>query len=368
MFREIPSGGPWITEKEIEYVTDACANGWYKNWNSYLDKFEQAVAGYIGCRFAISTSSCTGAIHIAMKALGIGPGDEVIVPENTWIGGITGICYEGATPVFVDVEQDTWCMDPRKFEAAITEQTKAVIPVHMYGHPANLPVIQSIAVTYGIAVIEDAAPGIGSKVDNRMAGSFGKAATFSFQGAKPLVTGEGGMLVTNDEDFYERACYYADHCRDSSKVLYNTDIGLKYKMSNIQAALGLAQIERADEIINKRREIFFWYRDRLADIEGLAMNVERPGYWNNYYVPSIVIDDKFNISTGAIMQELDKVGIRTRPFFRCISKFPMFKAAETPIADYLSTRGINLPAATKLSEDDVDYVANAVRRILLSGN
>ncbi len=364
MKREVPSGGPWITEKEVSYVSDACKSGWYQDWHNYLDKFEQAIAQFTNTKYAIATSSCTGALHIAMAALGIKPGDEVIMPETTWISTATCVCYLGATPVFVDVERDTWCMDPQRFRAAITPRTKAVIPVHMFGHPADMDAINSIAANHGIAVIEDAAPGIGSLYNGRPSGSLGFAAAFSFQGAKPLVTGEGGVLVTNDENFYERAYYYWDQCRDNSKVLYITNIGFKYKMSNIQAALGLAQVERAEEIINKRRQIFFWYNDRLGDIDGLSMNVERPGIWNNYYVPTIILDKDFGIARDDIMKQMDVEGVRNRPFFRCISKFPMFEPVKTPVADHLAAQGINLPCASNLTEDDVDYAARVVRRIL----
>jgi perosamine synthetase len=362
--REIPSGGPWITEKEVAYVADACEHGWYSDWHGYLDRFEEAMAAYAGRRFAIATSSCTGALHLAMLALGLKPGDEVIVPEVTWIATATCVCYCGGTPVFVDVEPDTWCLDPARLKAAIGPRTKAIIPVHMYGHPAEMDAIDAIAAEHGLTVIEDAAPGIGSRYHGRPAGSFGLAGTFSFQGAKPLVTGEGGAFVCDDENFYERAYYYWDHARDTEKVLYNTGIGVKYKMSNIQAALGLAQLERADEIIAKRRQIFFWYRDRLGDVEGLRLNVERPQVYNSFYVPTIVLERDFGLDAEALMAGMNAEGVRCRPFFRCLSKFPMFNPAQTPVADHLAERGVNLPCASKLTEDDVDYAAGVVRRLL----
>ena len=362
--REIPSAGPWITEKEVEYVRDATANGWYQNWFGYIDRFEKAFAQYIGVRFAISTSSCTGALQLAMRALELKSGDEVIAPEVTWLATVAPACLLGAKPVFVDVDPHTWCLDPVAFRKAITSRTKAVIPVDMYGHPSDKDEILRIAAEHGIAVIEDAAPGIGSRYKDRACGSFGLAGCFSFQGAKPLVTGEGGMLVTNDEKFYERCYYFWDYCREKGKVLYNTDIGYKFKMSNIQAALGLAQLERADEIIGKRRQIFFWYRDRLKDISGLRMNVEQEGCFCNFYVPTIVLDGKFPVNAETLMARLDEKGIRNRPFFRPLSKLPMFQAAKTPVADHLGANGINLPCASKLTEDDVHYVCQHLRKEL----
>lgn len=364
MNRNIPSAGPWITEKEIAYVADAVQHGWYAQWSGYLDRFEKAMATYTQTRFVLATSSCTGALHIITSALGLGPGDEVIVPETTWIAGVTCVRYVGATPVFVDVCPDTWCMDPEKFRAAITPRTKAVIPVHMYGHPADMDAINAIAAEYGIAVIEDAAPGIGSRYHDKPTGSLALAAAFSFQGAKPLVMGEGGALVTNDENFFDKAHWYWDHCREPGKVLVNNGIGFKYKLSNIQAALGLAQLERADEIIGKRRQIFFWYRDRLGDIEGLRLNAEREGCYNSYYVPTIVLDGEFAVDAEELMRRLDERGIRNRPFFRCISKFAMFHPVHAPVAEHLAAHGINLPCASQLTEDDIDYVAAAVRELL----
>lgn len=362
---KIPSAGPWITDLEANYVKDAVENGWYENWSGYIDRFEESFAEYIGVKHAISTSSCTGALHILMKALEIGEGDEVIVPESTWIATATCASYVGATPVFADIEEDTWCMCPKSTEKLINEKTKAIIPVHMYGHPADMTAFMELGRKYDIAVIEDAAPGIGSKVENQMAGSFGDAAAFSFQGAKPIVTGEGGMLVTDNTELYERAYYYWDHCRDDSQILYNTDVGLKYKMSNIQAALGLAQLERIDEIIEKRRQIFFWYKDRLSDVRGLTLNTERQGYYNNFYVPTVVLGDEITQKPEDIMAALTQRGVMNRPFFRAISKMmPNYTPHETPVADRITARGINMPCASLLTEDDVKSASEALLEIL----
>lgn len=366
MTKNISSAGPWITQREIDYVTDAVTNGWYQNWSGYLDKFEQNFADYLECEFAIATSSCTGALHIALMALDVGPGDEVIVPESTWIATAACVKYVGATPVFTDIEADTWCICPEDIERKITSKTKVIIPVHMYGHPADMEKINTIAKKYSIHVVEDAAPGIGSKIGGKLVGRFSDIACFSFQGAKPIVTGEGGMLVTSNKDLYDKAYYYWDHCRDNTKVLFNTNFGLKYKMSNIQAALGCAQLERIDEIINKRREIFQWYKQYLGEIEGVKLNVERQGYYNNFYVPSLIVE-RSDITAEELMSRLSSVGIANRPFFRCISKMiPDCSPAETPVADYISSRGINLPCASLLEETDIKYVADFILESLLN--
>lgn len=359
----IPSAGPWITDHEIEYVTDAVKNGWYANWSGYLDRFEKAFAEWLGVKHAIATSSCTGSLHIALKALGVGPGDEVIAPEVTWVATVSSAVHLGAKPVFVDVEADTWCMDPARFEAAITERTKAVIPVDMYGHPSDKEAIAKIARAHGIHVVEDAAPGVGSRYQDQLVGSFGSVGVFSFQGAKPLATGEGGMLVTDDDEVFEKCHYYWDHCRQPGEVLLNTDVGYKYKMSNLQAALGLAQLERVDEIVAKRRQIFAWYKERLAEVPGVRLNAERDGCFNNFYVPTIVLDET-PCTAAELMAVLDAEKIGHRPFFRPLSKFPMFDACDTPVADALAERGINLPCATMMTESQVDRTCEVLRREL----
>jgi perosamine synthetase len=363
--RKIPSAGPWITDKEVDYVTDACRNGWYENWSGYLDRFENAFASYIGVKHAIATSSCTGALHIAMKALDIGKGDEVIVPESTWVATAACVSYVGATPIFADIEPDTWCISPKDIKRKITKNTKAIIPVHMYGHPADMHAINKIASENGLVVIEDAAPGIGSKIGDKLVGSFGKAAAFSFQGAKPIVTGEGGMLTTDDDNFYDKAYYYWDHCRDANGTLFNTDVGVKYKMSNIQAALGLAQLERIDEIISKRRQIFFWYKEHLSKNTNISLNIEKEGYFNNFYVPTMILSECGNFNSRDIMDKLTGKGVLNRPFFHCISKMmPVYNESITPIADSITSRGINLPCATLLTEDDIKYACEHINEIV----
>ena len=362
--KNIPSAGPWITKKEIDYVTDAVANGWYENWSGYLDKFEKSFADYLGLKHAIATTSCTGALHIMLKALGIGPGDEVLVPESTWIASVSCVDYVGASPVFVDIEEDTWCINPEDIRKKITNKTKAIIPVHMYGHPADMVEISKIANEFGLKIIEDAAPSIGSKIGDQLTGTFGLGAGFSFQGAKPIVTGEGGMLVTNDDNFYDKCFYYWDHCRKKGEVLFNDNYGLKYKMSNIQAALGLAQLERIDEIIKKRRQIFFWYKRELNENKFLRLNVERKGTFNNYYVPTIILNSDFQKNAAEVMHELSANGVQNRPFFRCISKMMGLHHANTPVADFIASHGINLPCATTAAEEDIVYVSNIINKII----
>jgi perosamine synthetase len=364
--KRILTAGPTISQREIDYVLDAVQNGWNENWSGYLTRFEQAFAQYVGTRFALATSSCTGALHLALMALGVGPGDEVIVPEVTWVATASAVSYTSATAVPVDVDPVTWCMDPASAERAISPQTKAIVPVHLYGHPTDMRAIRRLADEHGLKVLEDAAPALGAEIEGRKVGSFGDVACFSFQGAKIMTCGEGGMMVTDNESLYERAKLLNDHGRDPHRPFVISEFGYKYKMSNLQAALGLAQLERIEEMIAKRRLIFQWYRRRLHEVADLALNVER--YWarNIYWMTSIVLGDRFAVTRDEVMAGLKERQIDSRPFFPALSSFPMFanRQAENPAAHKLASRGINLPSGHNLTEDDVDRVCNALLEVL----
>src|SRR3989304_2109034 len=257
---QIPIAGPWITQREIDYVTDAVTHAWYANANIYHERFQKAFADYLGVRFAISLPSCTSAIHLSLLALGVGAGDEVIVPDITWIASAAPITYVGATPVFADIDPKTWCLSAESLEECITSKTKAVIPIDLYGNMPDMDGIRDVAKRRSIAIIEDAAEAIGSEYRGKKAGSFGDTGVFSFHGSKTLTTGEGGMLVTDREDVYQRVLVLRDHGRQpGDKMFLNTEIAYKYKMSSMQAALGLGQLEGIDELVPRKRQIFSWY-------------------------------------------------------------------------------------------------------------
>lgn len=358
------TAGPSITEKEISYVTDAVTNGWNQHWGDYIARFERAFAEYVGTKHALSTSSCTGALHLILAALGVKPGDEVIVPEITWIATASAACYLGAKPVFVDVEEDTWCMCPKSLAKAITPKTKVIMPVHIYGHPANMDEIMPIAQKHGIDVVEDAAPSLGANIRGKRTGSFGRAAAFSFQGAKIMVTGEGGMLVTNDTELYERIKGLWDHGRDPHKTFWNSSIGYKYKMSNIQAALGLAQLERIEELVEKKREIYRWYAEGLQGCPHIKLNVERPGCRNIMWMSSLILSDSAPITREELMKKLKEANVDSRPFFYPMSVFPMFEKADTPVAAKVSKGGINLPSGHNLTKEQVMFACEVIRHHL----
>lgn len=362
----ILTAGPSITTRELEYVADATLNGWNHHHSNYIKLFEEHFASYIGVKYAMATSSCTGALHLALLAMGIGTGDEVIVPETTWIATVSAIKYVGATPVFADIEPDTWVMDTESVTKRITCNTKVIIPVHLYGHPVDMEPLVELAINHGIDILEDAAPSIGALYKGRKTGSFGRAAVFSFQGAKALVTGEGGILVSNDKEFIERARFFGDHGRDPNKTLYNIIIGYKYKMSNLQAALGLAQIERVEEIVDKKRQIFRWYQERLDGVGDFKLNVERSWARNIFWMSSIVLGDSISLSRDEFIRKLKDRNIDSRPFFYPISSFPMFKdvTVSNPVAYKIPLRGVNLPSGYERTEEEIDYICAHILDIL----
>lgn len=312
---------PSITEREIRYVNDAITNGWGENCYDYIFKFQDAFKDYLGVEYALSTSSCTGALHISLAAIGIGPGDEVIVPDITWAASVVPITYLGAKPVFVDVLRDSWCIDPDKIAGSITGKTKAIIAVHLYGNLAEMDAIMGIARKYNLFVIEDAAEGLGSEYRNQKAGSIGNIGVFSFHGTKTVTTGEGGMIVTRNKELFEKIKILWDHGRNpvTGKMFWVEEIGYKYKMSNIQAALGLAQIERVKELIDKKREQFYYYREAFSKIDGTAMNPEPDYVKNSFWMPTIIFSKALNINRDNLIQYMKARNIDIRNFF--LSKF-----------------------------------------------
>jgi len=369
----IPVSGPWITQKEIDYVTDAVTSAWYTNANVYHEQFEKVFAKYIGVKYAIALPSCTSAIHLSLLALGIGPGDEVIVPDITWIATAAPITYVGAKPVFADIDEKTWCLSVKSFEKLITPKTKAVIPVDLYGNLPDMDGIRKIARKHGIAVIEDAAEAIGSEYKGKKAGSFGDTGVFSFHGSKTLTTGEGGMLVTNSEHIYKLCLCLRDHGRDpGDKMFWNTEVAYKYKMSSMQAALGLAQLERINELVEHKRQIFNWYRSELNNLEGLTLNYESPDTKNTYWMVTVIIYEMFGINKEELITKMANRGIDCRPFFYPLSSLPAYqymeeakRAQQRNVTSYkISPYGLNLPCGLNMTRDRVSYVCNNLKSAL----
>jgi perosamine synthetase len=361
----ILTAGPLISPRESVYAADAARNGWNSQWSRYLTQLETEFAAYVGTRYAIATSSCTGALHLALLALDIGPGDEVIVPDCTWVATANAVLYAGATPVFADVERESWTIDPASVESLITPRTKAVIPVHMYGHPSDMQAICALAERHGIAVVEDAAPSIGAECGGRRTGGFGDFGCFSFQGAKLMVTGEGGMLCTNDEALYRKVHKIWDQGRVPGSFWIDEN-GWKYKMSNIQAALGLGQLQHVDSMIEAKRRIASWYAEGLSGVEGITVWQEAPWARSIYWMSSIIVDDSARLDRDALRAALRVRNVDTRPVFPAISQYPIWPTQQgpQPNAKYIGDHGINLPSGVRLTEDEVAYTCRAIRRAL----
>lgn len=377
--KRIPIAGPWITQREIDYVTDAVTNGWYDNANSYHERFETAFAAYVGRKYAIALPSCTAALHLSLLCLDLTAGDEVIVPDITWIASSAPINYVGAQPVFADVDPKSWCLAAQSFENNITPRTKAVIVVDLYGNMPDMDAIQDIAARHNIAVIEDAAEAIGSEYKGRKAGSFGLTSTFSFHGSKTLTTGEGGMLVTDDAETYQRCLFLRDHGRQpGDRMFWNTCVAYKYKMSSMQAALGLAQLERIEELVERKRLVFEWYREVLEQEVGgenqlYRLNHEAPGVKNTYWMVTAILNQNLAISKEELIIALNRDGIDCRPFFYPLSSIPAYgdlpqaqKArAGNKVAYGLSPYGINLPSSSEMTKDHVRTVCRRIKQLLL---
>ena len=362
----ILTAGPSISSKEAVYTFDASINGWNNNWSKYLTLFEQKFAEYVGVKYALATSSCTGALQIALMALDIKSGDEIIVPDLTWVATANAVRYVGATPIFADIELDSWNVDANSIESLITDKTKAIIVVHLYGYPARMDRILEVANKYKLKIIEDAAPAVGAEWEGKRCGSFGDFSAFSFQGAKLMVTGEGGMLVTNDDSLYRKALKIWDQGRDPSRAFWIDGEGIKFKMSNLQAAFGLAQLERVDEMIEMKRRLFNWYQEYLKDIPYLTFNNEVEGGRSIHWMTSILINRNSPISRDQLMLQLKKKNIDTRRVFPSISQYPIWpkKSAPQKNALYVGENSINLPSGVCLSREEISYVCAEIKNIL----
>ncbi len=359
---------PSITELEVGYATDAARNGWGEKCYEYINKFEEKFKEFTKAKYAIATSSCTGALHMGLSALGVGYSDEVILADTNWIASAAPITYLGAKPVFVDILPDTWCLDPEKVEAAITSKTKAIIAVHIYGNLCDMDRLLAIGNKYGIPVIEDAAEAIGSHWHGKHAGTMGKFGTFSFHGTKTLTTGEGGMFITNDAQFYEKMLTLSNHgrARGQTKQFWPDEVGFKYKMSNIQAAIGYGQMERIHELVNRKREIFTYYQQRLAGLTGSTMNPEKANTVNGYWMPTVVFDKATSITREELQAAFAAENIDARVFFYPLSSLPMFEDIPDNLTAWdIPNRAINLPSYHDITKSDLDRVIEVIKKCLM---
>jgi len=371
MKTRIPYTKPSITDLEIRYATDAVTNGWGDRCYEWITRFEDGYKSHLGVRHAIATSSCTGAMHMGLAALGIKPGDEVILADTNWIATAAPIVHLGAKPVFVDILSDSWCIDPALAEAAITPRTKAIIAVHIYGNLCDMDRLLAIGDRHGIPIVEDAAEAIGSVWHGRRAGSMGRFGTFSFHGTKTLTTGEGGMFVTNDDALFERVLTLSNHgrARGQTRQFWADIVGFKYKMSNVQAAIGCAQLERLDDLVARKREILRSYRHALARVHEITMNPEPPGTTNGCWMPTAVFDPGTGTTRETLLDAFRSENIDARVFFWPLSGLPSFGGRATnPIAADVAGRAINLPSYHDMPESDTLRVCNALLAVHARAN
>lgn len=355
---------PSITELEVSYATDAARNGWGDKCYEYINRFEELFKQHLGVQYAIATSSCTGALHMGLAALGVGPGDEVIMADTNWIATAAPIVHLGAKPVFVDILHDSWCIDPAFAEAAITPRTKAIIAVHLYGNLCEIDQLLVLGEKHGIPVIEDAAEAIGSVYHGKRAGSMGKFGTFSFHGTKTVTTGEGGMFITNDEELYEQVLTLSNHgrARGQTKQFWPDMVGFKYKMSNIQAAIGCAQMERIDDLINRKREIFGYYRRNLEKLPGVTMNPEPDGIVNGAWMPTVVFNSETGVTRESLQDRFKHANIDARVFFHPLSSLPMFEKKTSNFVSYdIPERAINLPSYHDMTVLEINRVCDIIK-------
>jgi perosamine synthetase len=378
MNKHYPSAGPSISQNEIDLVTEAVTNGWYENRNIHTDLFIDEFKSLINRKYVLPVSNCTAAIHLSLLALDIKAGDEVIVPDITWIASVAPIIYVGAIPIFVDINKDDWCISIDSVRKSITKKTKAIIIVDLYGNMPDMDELSKIAFDNNLFLIEDAAESIGSKYKNRPAGSFGDVSVFSFNATKLAMAGQGGVLATNDEELYNKAKLYSHHGMikyTDKTTFWSVVVGYNYQWTNIQAALALAQIRRLDELVNHRRQIFHWYKDRLKNINGLELNFEHPNVLNTYWVITVIVDKIYNKKKEDLLRLFSEINIDCRPFFYPASSMPAFKNfskkkySKKNINSYtISEYGISLPSAANLTKMDVDYICNSLIELLNSNS
>lgn len=369
MPKPIPVSMPDLTGNEQAYAADAVASTWISSSGKYLDRFEQEFAEACGCRFALGTSNGTTALHLALAALGVGPGDEVIVPSMTYIATANAVTYCGAEPVFVDIEPTTWCLDPAKIEDAITPRTKGIIPVHLLGHPADMDPILEVARVHGLWVVEDAAEATFATYRGRVAGSMGHAATFSFFGNKILTSGEGGAVTFQDPQLERRMSMLRGQGMDPNRRYHFPIVGYNYRMTNVAAAILCGQMERHEALIARRRRILELYAEELADVPGIALREDATWAEVAPWMASCVVDPaRFGCTRDDLAAALKEAAIDTRPMFIPIHRLPPYRKAASkrratlPVTDRLGALGLMLPTFTQLADEDVLRICDSIRK------
>ena len=361
----IPISKPSIGAREKQLVLDALDSGWVSSIGRYIDEFETNFARYCRTEYALAVSNGTTGLHLALAALDLQPGDEVIVPDLTFVATANAVAYTGATPVLADIEADTLCIDPASVKSLISKRTKAIIPVHLYGHPADMDALTEIGEAHGVVIIEDAAEAHGAEYKGRRVGGLGKCGVFSFYGNKIITTGEGGMLTTNDRKFYERARRLRDHAMSPERRYFHEERGFNYRITNLQAALGVAQLERIDDFLGRRTEIMDWYNAGIATTENVRLNRVMNWAKSAFWMVCLEVDWLDETCQNAFMQSLRERGIDSRPYFHTLSSMPMYEQVSLPVAARKSRTGLNLPSFFDLTQKDVGRICDVVNELLV---
>lgn len=358
-----PVAAPDLLGNERRYVLDCLDSNWISSNGRYVVEFEQAVAAYTGTAHGIAACNGTAALHLALLALDLQPGDEVIVPTLTFIATANVVSYCGAVPVFADCDPHTWCLDPASVARLITPRTRGIIAVHLFGHPCDMDALTALAAEHGLWVVEDAAEALGAQYRGRPVGSLSAAAAFSFFGNKTLTTGEGGMVVTQSHQLAERMRLFRNQGMDGAQRYWHTVVGYNYRMTNVAAAIGKAQMERLDQLLERRRCVARGYWKRLQETPALTLPVESRDGLHGWWMYSLLLDHAER--RASLMSDLAACGIETRPFFYSIHRFPMYAGCRSdndcPIATATSARGLTLPTAAYLQESDLDYIAGQLK-------
>ncbi len=364
--RIIPVADTDLTGNEMEYLVQCVRTGWISSAGHFVRDFESMFARAVGCRYGVACANGTVALHLALVALGIGAGDEVIIPTFTMIATPNAVRYTGAHPVLVDAEPLTWNLDPAKLEACVTPRTKAIMVVHTYGHPVDMDAVHAVARRHRLHVVEDAAEAHGARYRDRPVGSLGDVACFSFYANKIITTGEGGMLTTDDERLARVARRLRDHAFSDERHFWHTYLGFNYRMTNLQAAIGVAQTERFADLVERRRANARRYTELLHDVKGLRLPVEAAWARNVFWMYGMVVEPEFGCARDVLRQRLAREGIETRTFFIPIHLQPIyfqtFKGRRFPVAESLGERGLYLPSGPRLTPSEIEYIADAVRR------
>jgi len=363
--RIIPVSDPKLDGNELRYVTQCVQSNWISSAGRFVRDFEEAFAAAMGCHYGVACSNGTTSLHLVLATLGIGAGDEVLIPTFTMIATANAVRYTGAMPVLVDSERETWNLDVAQLEHAITPRTRGILLIHTYGHPVDMDPLLELAERRGLWVVEDAAEAHGARYKERRVGSLGRAASFSFYANKIITTGEGGMITTNDDELMRLARRLRDHAFSDERHFWHKYLGFNYRMTNLQAAIGLAQTERLDELVEIRRTNAARYTAALSKVPGLTLPVERPWARNVYWMYGVLVEDEYGISRDELRRRLARRGIETRTFFIPIHLQPIYyrhyEGRRYPVSEELCRRGLYLPSGATLTGTEIDYVCEMVR-------